>query len=269
MGTKEIRDDKQKMSIHPTAIIHQKAELDSGVEVGPYSVIGEDVKIAKGTNVGPHVVIEGHASIGENCSIYQFASIGTPPQDIRFAGEKTEVVIGKDCTIREFVTVNRGTSHGSGRTLLKDRIFLMAYAHVAHDCIIGNDVIMSNAATLAGHIEIEDFAIIGGLVAVHQFVKIGAYSMIGGASAVSHDVPPYVTAVGNRATLYGLNSIGLKRHGFSAEDIGLLKKAYRIIFRSELPLKKAIDKVKGEVGSSQYIDHLLEFIKGSTRGICR
>ncbi|MFH2012930.1 MAG: acyl-ACP--UDP-N-acetylglucosamine O-acyltransferase [Pseudomonadota bacterium] len=255
--------------IHPTAIVHPKADLDEGVKVGPYSIIAENVKIGKDTCVGSHVTIEDFTQIGERCNIYQFVSIGTPPQDLKFKGEKSEVIIGNNNTIREFVTINRASLHGGGITKIGNNNFLMAYCHVAHDCKIGNNTIMANAATLGGHIEIEDFAIIGGLVAIHQFVRIGAYSIIGGASGVSKNVPPYVMAVGNRAKLFGLNITGLKRNNFSESTINDLKKAYKIIFRSGMILKKALEKVKLEIPDSDEVNNLVEFIKNSERGICR
>jgi len=256
-------------TVHPTAVIHPEAELDEGVKVGPFAVIGGKVRIGRGTSVGPHTVIEGVTSIGEGCFIHQAVSIGAPPQDTKYSGEETKVIIGRGCIIREFVTINKATSHGGGKTVLGDECFIMAYAHIAHDCIVGDKVVMANAATLAGHIVIEEHAIIGGLVAIHQFAKVGAYSMIGGTSAITHDVPPYMIAVGNRAKLYGLNSVGLKRHGFSPEDIKSLKVTYKILFRSGLTLKEAMDKVRAEVATSTYIEHLLEFIESSKRGICR
>ena len=270
-GIKNIEKSvpSQEATVHPTAIIHPGAELDDGVTVSPYTVIGENVKIGKGSKIGPHVVIEGATTIGEDCAIYQFVSIGAPPQDMKFSGEMTEVIIGRGCVIREFVTINKGTSLGKGKTILGSENFIMAYAHIAHDCVIGNNVVMANAATLGGHVEIEDNAIIGGLVPIHQFVKIGAYSMIGGGSTVTQDVPPFMTAVGNRAKLFGLNSLGLKRHGFSSRDIKNLKMAYKIIFRSGITLKKALDKVRADVGSSPHIDHLVDFINASVRGIIR
>ncbi len=265
----EKRVSSQGATVHPTAIIHPGAELGEGVTVSPYSVIGENVKIGKGTKIGPHVVIEGATTIDEDCAIYQFVSIGSPPQDIKFSGEMTEVIIGRGCVIREFVTLNKGTFLGKGKTILGSENFIMAYAHIAHDCVIGNNVVMANAATLGGHVEIEDHAIIGGLVPIHQFVKIGAYSMIGGGSTVTQDVPPFMTAVGNRAKLYGLNSVGLKRHGFSPKDIKTLKRVYKIIFRSGMTLKKALDKVRADVEPSLHIDHLIDFINASNRGIIR
>jgi UDP-N-acetylglucosamine acyltransferase len=255
--------------IHPTAIVHPKAELDEGVEIGPYSIIAENVKIGKDTNVSSHVTIEKFTQIGKRCHIYQFVSIGTPPQDLKFKGEKSDLIIGNDNTIREFVTINRASSHGGGVTMIGNNNFLMAYCHIAHDCKIGSNIIMANAATLAGHIEIEDFAIIGGLVAIHQFVRIGAYSIIGGASAVSKNVPPYVMAVGNRARLFGLNITGLKRNNFPEATINNLKKAYKIIFRSGMTLNNALEKVRLEIPDSDEVNNLVEFIQKSERGFCR
>jgi len=255
--------------IHPTAIIHPKAELDCGVEIGPYCIIDDNVQIGRDTKVKSHVTIEGFTHIGKRCRIYQFVSIGTPPQDLKFKGEKSDLIIGDDNTIREFVTINRASSHGVGETRMGNNNFLMAYCHVAHDCKIGNNIVMANAATLAGHIEIEDYAIIGGLVAIHQFVKVGEYSIIGGKSAVSKDVPPYMTAVGNRAKLFGLNLIGLRRNNFSDEAITNIKKAYRIIFKSGMTLSSALEKVKLEITDSNEVSKLVRFIEGSERGICR
>lgn len=255
--------------IHATAIIHSKAELDDGVEVGPYCIIGEDVKIGRHTKIRSHVTIEGFTQIGEASHIYQFVSIGAPPQDLKFRGEKSNVIIGDNNTIREFVTINRGSSLGGGETRVGNNNLLMAYCHVAHDCQIGDNVVMANAATLAGHIEIEDFAIIGGLVAIHQFVRVGTYAIIGGASAVSKDVPPYLMAVGNRAKLFGLNSTGLKRNKFSDTAINNLKRAYKILFRSGLILSKALEKVRLEFPDSMEVGKLVKFVEESERGICR
>lgn len=257
------------MNIHPTAIVHPKAEIGSDAEVGPYSIIGEHVKIGMGVKIGPHVIIEGWTAVGDGCSFFPHSSIGSIPQDLKFGGEETRLKIGKGNVFREFVTVNRGTKKGGGQTYIGINNLFMAYVHIAHDCHIGNNVIMANAATLAGHISIGDYAIIGGLVGIHQFVKIGEYTMIGGCSAVAQDVPPYLSAVGNRARLYGINKVGLKRHGFSAERIEKLKDAYKILFRSGLTLKEAIKKARTEIKDSQDVDSLLQFIEGSERGICR
>ena len=209
--------------IHPTAIIDPDAYLGRNVSVGPYSTIGPHVTVGDETTIDAHVILKGPAEIGERCKIFPFASIGDIPQDLKFKGEDTKVVIGNDTIIREYVTINRGTAEGGGATMVGNSCFLMAYTHVAHDCKINNFVIMANASTLAGHIEIDDFAIIGGLVAIHQFVKIGRNAMVGGCSGVGQDVAPYCLASGPRARLYGLNLTGLKRHNFSADTIKNLK----------------------------------------------
>jgi UDP-N-acetylglucosamine acyltransferase len=255
--------------IHPTAIIDSNADIDSNVEVGPYSIIGANVHIGSGTVIGPHVVIQPHVEIGPDCQIFQYASIGAVPQALKFQGEKTYVKIGQGSIIREFVTVNRGTGFGGGITEVGEENFLMAYVHIAHDCKTGRNVILANNATLAGHIVIEDFVTVGGLVAIHQFVRIGNYAYIGGKSAVVKDIPPYVIAAGDRAKLHGLNSVGLKRHGFSQETLSSLKKAYRIIFRIGLTLNEAIERVKAEVEQIPEVNDLIQFIKSSERGITR
>ena len=255
--------------IHQTAIIDSQAELASGVEVGPYSIIGPQVKIGRNTKIGPHVVIDGWTHIGEGCTIFQFASIGALPQDLKYKGEESWVIMGNNNTIREFVTINRGTSWSQGKTTIGNNNFFMAYSHVAHDCKIGNHVILANAATLAGHITIEDCAIVGGLVGVHQFVRLGCHSIIGGGSGVNKDVPPYMMANGQRAKLYGLNTTGLQRHHFSEEALTNLKKAYRIIFRSGITLEKASDQLAHEVENSPEVKHLIHFIESSERGITR
>jgi UDP-N-acetylglucosamine acyltransferase len=255
--------------IHSTAIIDATAELDSGVEVGPYSIIGPRVKIGKNTRIGPHVVIDGWTEIGEECTIFQFASLGAVPQDLKYRGEESRVIIGSNNTIREFVTINRGTAQAGGETRLGSNNLLMAYCHVAHDCRIGSHVVLANAATLAGHIEMEDHAIVGGLAAVHQFVRLGSYCIIGGCSGVSQDIPPYMMANGQRAQLYGLNIEGLKRHRFPEEAVNNLKKAYRVIFRSGLTVEKALEQLESEIQNSAEVNHLITFIKASKRGIAR
>jgi len=258
------------MKIHPTAIVSPEANISEGAEIGPYTVIGPDVNIGKNTIVGPHVVIDAHTDIGEGCRIFQFASIGAVPQDLKFRGEKTRVIIGNYNTIREFATIHQATSADIGVTIIGDRNLLMAYTHVAHNCKLGNNIILSNAANLAGHIHIEDFAIIGGMTGVHQFTRIGAHAFIGGASAVSKDIPPFVLVSGNYAKPYGLNMIGLKRRGFKEESIKALKEAYKIVFRSSLLLATAIGKVKNEVVDIPEVRQFVDFIEHrSTRGICR
>jgi UDP-N-acetylglucosamine acyltransferase len=257
------------MKIHPTAVVAPDVELADGVEIGPYTVIGPDVHIGENTVIGSHVVIEGHTDIGSRCRVFQFASIGVQPQDLKFRGEPTRVVIGNDNTIREFVTIHRATVSDIGVTIIGDRNLIMAYSHIAHNCKLGNHVIMVNAANLAGHIHVEDYAIIGGLTGVHQFTRIGAHCIIGGASAISKDVAPYLLVSGNRAKPHGLNLIGLKRRGFQENTIRALKDAYRLIFRSSLLLRTAIEKVRNEVEDCPEVRHFVEFIEQSKRGICR
>jgi UDP-N-acetylglucosamine acyltransferase len=256
--------------IHPTAVIDPKAEIGGGVEIGPYCVIEKGVSISEGTKIGPHVVIREGTQIGKQCQISQFASIGEAPQSVAYKGEKTSLLIGDRNIIREFITLHRGTVKGGGKTVIGNENFLMAYSHVAHDCQIGNQVVMANGATLAGHILIEDHAIIGGLSAIHQFCRVGALAIISGLTGVSQDVPPYMMAAGSRAKLYGLNTVGLKRANFSEETMRALKKAYRIIFRSGLTLEKAIETVRGDdISKTQEVQHLLQFIQRSKRGISR
>lgn len=255
--------------IHPTAIVDPKAELDANVEIGPYSIVADNVSIGSGTVIGPHAMIEPYTSIGPDCRIFQYASIGAAPQAIKFKGEITYLKIGRGTTVREFVTINRGTEFGGGITEVGDNNLLMAYSHVAHDCKTGRDAILANNATLAGHIIIGDYVTVGGLTAIHQFVKIGDYAYIGGKSAVAKDIPPYVIASGDRASLHGLNKIGLKRHGFGDNTLRALKKAYRIIFRIGITTKEAIQRVQAEVEQIPEVVNLIEFIKSSERGITR
>lgn len=257
-----------KPKIHKTAIVASNARLSEGVEIGPYCVVGKGVKIGKNTRLASHVVIE-ETDIGNDCMVQPFTSIGLPPQDIKYRGEKTRVKIGNDNIIREYITIHRASVSGDGVTRIGDNNFLMAYVHIAHDCDIGSNVIMANATTLAGHVVVEDYAFIGGLVAVHQFTRIGAYSMIGGFSAIPQDIPPFTTAAGDRAKLYGLNTVGLKRQNFSESKIKDLKKAYKILFRSKLTLKEAITKLKQDVNESEEIQYLISFIEKNKRGICR
>ncbi len=258
-----------EVTIHPTAIVHPSARIAEGVEIGAYSVIGENVSIGRDTKVASHVLIEGWTSIGERNRILSFSSIGTPPQDIGYKNEETYLIIGNDNVIRECATVHRATTKADRKTEIGNGNYLMAYSHVAHDCKLGNNIIMANSAGLAGHIIIEDHAILGGIVGVHQHVRIGAYAMIGGQSAIVQDIPPYVSAAGNRAQLYGLNTIGLKRRGFSDETINCLKKAYKMIFRSGLTLDEALGKVAGEFSDSREVLYFVDFMKNSKRGITR
>ncbi len=258
--------------IHPTAIVHPGAELASNVEVGPYAVIGEHVKIGRGTTIGAHTVIDGWTTIGEENRISQMTSIGAPPQDLKYKGEETLVLIGDRNIIREFATVHRGTPSGRKQTVIGSNNMLMAYSHVAHDCILGDGIVMANAATLAGHVTVDSFAIFGGLVAVHQFVRIGGYVMIGGGTMVGHDIPPYTIAATcekRDASLRGLNLIGLKRRGFSPELVSDLKKAYRILAFSKLKLSDALAKMKSGIRQTPELSYFIDFIEKSERGICR
>ncbi len=255
--------------IHPTAIIQPGAKLAENVSVGPYSVIGEHVVIGSGTTVASHVVIEGWTEIGCDNQIFQFASIGAAPQDLKYAGQETYLKIGDRNRFREFTTLNRGTAEGGGVTTVGNDNLFMAYSHVAHDCIVKDHVILANGATLAGHVEVESTAILGGLVAIHQFCRIGCHSMISGGAMVTQDIPPYTIAQGDRAKTVGLNLIGLKRRGFSEDTIRGIKKAYRLVFRSDLRLEEALQKISDEVQPSPELDHFVDFIKNSERGIAR
>jgi len=257
------------VNIHSTAIVHPKAQIAEGVSIGPYSVIGERVTIGKDTKIASHVLIEGWTTIGERNQIHSFSCIGSPPQDVGYKNEETYLIIGNDNVIREFATVHRATTKADRKTEIGNKNYLMAYSHVAHDCKLGNSIIMANSAGLAGHITIEDYAILGGIVGVHQYVRIGAYAMIGGQSAIVQDIPPYVSAAGNRAQLYGLNTIGLKRKGFSDEVINNLKKAYKIIFRSGMTIEEAIKKVVEEFPDSKEVNYFVDFMRHSKRGVTR
>lgn len=254
--------------VDSTAIIHKNAHIDSDVDVGPYCIIEENVIVKKGTKIQGHVVIQSGTEIGEGCKISPFASIGGPPQDLTYKGEDTRVLIGNNNIIKEYVTINRGTPHGKGITKVGDNNFIMAYAHIAHDCVVGSNVIMANCATLAGHVEVDNYVIFGGLCAVHQFCRIGKYAFISGLTGIPKDVPPYIIAAGPRAKPYGLNVVGLERHNFSKEEILILKKAYRLLFRSSLPLNTSLKIIQEEL-EGKHIEELVDFITNSKRGICR
>jgi UDP-N-acetylglucosamine acyltransferase len=255
--------------IHQTALINRQAEIDSDVEIGPYSVIGAGVKIGKETKVASHVVIEGRTLLGQGNTIYQFATIGSRPQDLKYRGEASELIIGNHNTIREYVSLNPGTAGGGMVTRVGDHNLLMMHCHIAHDCLIGSHNIIANGATLGGHVVVEDHVIVGGLVGIHQFARIGSGAILGAGSMVSKDVPPFCNATGDRARLRGLNLEGLKRRGFTAAAIDALKKAYRIIFQSKLKTKDALEKVRREISPTAEIEILLAFIAQSQRGICR
>ena len=256
--------------IHQTAIIAPGAELDSSVTVGPYTVIGEHVKIGAGTTVGPHTVIEGYTEIGCDNQIFQFASIGAIPQDLKFAGEVSYLKIGDRNRIREFVTIHLGTEDGGGVTTVGNDNLFMAYAHIAHDCIVKDHVILANAATLAGHVEVDDYAILGGLSGVHQFTRVGCHVMASGGSMIGQDVVPYAIVQGDRARVVGLNLTGLKRRGFSSESLTNIKKIYKLIFRSNLKLEEAVAKIEEQFdGSATEVATYLDFLKKSERGLAR
>lgn len=257
------------MKIHETAIVHPKAELAGDVEIGPYSIIRENVKIGKKTVVGPHVVIEGWTEIGEENKIFQFASVGAINQDLKYKGEKTYLKIGNRNTIREYVTLNIGTEGGGGITQIGDNNLLMVGAHIAHDCILGSNIIVANLGTLAGHIIIEDGAIVGGVVAIHQFCRVGRMAIIGGCSKVVQDIPPYMMADGHPAEVRGINLVGLKRKNLSSEAIHTIKEAHRILYRSELNTSQAVERLKSEFGESEEVQHIIKFIDNSSRGISR
>ena len=257
------------MQIHSTAIVHPGAELAANVAVGPYAVLSDEVRIGSGCRIHAHVHIAPYTTIGEGCEIYPYASLGTPPQDLKFDGRRTESIIGRNNIIREFVTINRGSVGGDEVTRVGDNNLFMAYSHVAHDCAIGNHVIMANAATLAGHVVVQDYAPLGGLSAVHQFVRIGAHSYIGGKTGVVKDIPPYMLASGARAKLFGVNTVGLRRRDFPDHVVQALKEFYRIVFRSAIPLNMGLDEAASQLEGVEEVRILVDFIRSSERGITR
>jgi UDP-N-acetylglucosamine acyltransferase len=252
--------------VHGTAIVHEGAQLGEDVRVGPYSVIGQNVKIGKGTVVGSNVLLDGYTTIGEGNTIFHGAALGTPPQDLKYRGAKSFTRFGDNNVIREFVTVNAATNEGDS-TIVGNGCLLMAYSHVAHDCVIGDSVILANAVNLAGHVTVHDYAILGGIVPVHQFVRIGAHSFTGGGSRVAKDVLPFVKVAGSPLKVSGLNTIGLKRRGFDDAQLDRIKAAYRLIYRSGLNVSQAIERIEIEIEPSPEIDTMLDFIRGSQRGI--
>jgi len=255
--------------IHPTAVIDRHAELDSTVQVAPYAVIGPKVKIGPRTRVGPHAVVEGDTTIGADNVVFQFASVGAIPQDLKYAGEPTRLVIGDGNQIREFSTVHIGTAAGGGVTRLGNRCLFMANSHVAHDVQLGDGCVLANSTALAGHVVVEDHVIFGGLSAVHQFTRIGRLAFVSGGAMVTQDVPPYVTVQGDRAEVVGLNTVGLTRAHFDEHAIARVKGAYKIVFRSKMGLREAVAHVKAEYGGHAEIDHFVAFLEGSQRGIAR
>lgn len=255
--------------VHPTAIVDARAEIDGDVQIGPYCVIGAGVRIGKGCRVHAHAVITGRTTLGEGNVVFPFASIGDTPQDLKYKGEPSELLIGNRNTIREYVSLNPGTTGGGMVTRVGDQNLLMMQCHIAHDCLLGDRNVVANGATLGGHVVIEDFVIVGGLVGIHQFVRIGTGAILGAGSMVSKDVPPYCNATGDRAKLHGLNLEGLKRRGFDKTVIALLRKAYRIVFQSALRTEDALKKIREELPSIPEIEKFVSFIAQSRRGVCR
>ena len=259
--------------IHPTAVIDPAAQLDTSVSVGPYAVIGPDVRIGANTKVGAHCVIEGTTTIGCDNQIFQFASLGAQPQDKKYAGEPTRLVIGDRNTVREFCTFNLGTAQDRGETTIGDDNWIMAYVHIAHDCIVGNNTILANNATLAGHVHVDDWAILGGLTGVHQFTHIGAHVMAGFASHISQDVPPFMMVDGNPLAVRGFNAEGLRRRGFTPERLAAVKQMHKLLYRQGLTLeaaKQAIDAMKADRPEAvQDVERMQAFLAASTRGIAR
>ena len=258
-----------KTVIHETAVIHSGVKLGENVEIGPYTVIGENVEIGAGTTVGSYIQIEGWTQIGENNQIYDGASLGLPPQHLEYEGEKTFLYIGDNNVIREFVTIHRGTGDGGGETRIGNNNILKVYSHVAHDCNLGNNIVLNNAANLAGHVTIENNAYISKLVGIHQFVKIGQLSLVESHSKVIKDLPPYIKARGHPAQVQGINNQGLKTKGVSGRLKKEIKKAYKILYESDYNISQAIEIMDQELQTSEEVEHFMRFLKSSTRGICR
>ncbi|PYV44094.1 MAG: acyl-[acyl-carrier-protein]--UDP-N-acetylglucosamine O-acyltransferase [Acidobacteria bacterium] len=258
------------MNIDATAVVSPEAFLGEGVSVGAYSIIGDRVVLGKGSRVASHVVIQGPTQIGMNCQFYPYSSIGLPPQDLKHKGENTELVIGDHNVFREYVTVNRGTVQGGGRTIIGNHNYFMAYSHVAHDCVLGDHIIMANAATLAGHVIIEDHATIGAFSGVHQFCKVGVHGFVGGYSVITKDVLPYSKTVSARdAKNYGVNTVGLQRKGFPPESIHAIRTAYRIILQSKLNTSQALAALRKKYSDQPEIQVIINFIEKSERGIIK
>jgi len=254
------------IAIHPTALVDERAELGGGVTVGPFSIIGPDVTVGPGTRIGPHVLIERDTSIGSECVIHKGAVLGTDPQDLKYRGEPTRLVVGDRTVIREYATLNRGTE-ASGITAVGSDCLLMAYTHVAHDCRLGNQVILSNSVNMGGHVTIGDWAIVGGLTPIHQFVRIGQHAFVGGASRVSKDIPPFVKAAGSPLEMYGLNSVGLQRRGFPEDVRRELKRAYRLFFASTYNTSQALERARAELHPFAEVEVFLSFFEATERGV--
>jgi UDP-N-acetylglucosamine acyltransferase len=259
--------------VHPTALIESGAQLADDVEIGAYSIVGPNVRIGTGTTIGPHTVLQGHTSIGRNNRIHAFCSIGGPPQDKKYAGEPTRLEIGDGNMIREYCTMNTGTVQDTGVTRIGSNNWLMAYVHIAHDCVVGDNTIFANNAQLAGHVIIGDWVILGGMTGVHQFVKIGAHAMTAGGTILVQDIPPYVMGAGNPAAARGMNVEGLRRRGFSADAITALRRAYKTVYRDGLSLADAMTQLESQIAETpeqvQYLQPFLQFLRGSERGLLR
>jgi UDP-N-acetylglucosamine acyltransferase len=255
--------------IHPTAVVHRGAELAEGVRVGAYAVVGPRVRVDAGTWIGPHAVVEGITTIGARCRIFQFASVGAAPQDLKYAGEPSTLEMGEDNTVREFASINPGTAGGGLRTRVGSGCLFMVSSHVAHDCRVGNQVILANGAALGGHVDIDDYAIVGGLAGVHQFVRVGESALCAAGAMVSMDVPPFCVVAGDRARLHGLNVIGLKRRGLGAERISALKRAYRQIFHHADTRREGLAQARADLGHVAEVARLIDFVEASRRGVSR
>lgn len=253
--------------IHQSAIVHSSARIGAGVSIGPFTIVEGDVRIGEGTEIESHVLLASGTRIGRNCRISHGAVLGTPPQDLKFGGEESELEVGDRTRIREFATLNRGTAHGHKLTKVGSDCMLMAYSHVAHDCTLGDNVIMANAVNLAGHVQIEDWVTVGGMTAVHQFVSIGRHTFIGGMARITQDVPPYALIAGIPIGYHGPNSIGLKRRGFSVTQIRTIRKVYGILYRSNLNIKQAVEEINSEIEMTEEVKVILDFIANSKRGI--
>jgi len=269
MNASPIQSRESLMQIHSTAVVSAKAQIGSGCYIGPYAVIGDDVTLGSGVRIDGHCVIDGRTRIGEETHVFPFVSIGLPPQDLKFAGESTETEIGRRNRIREFATIHRGTSGGGGLTRTGDDCFLMAQAHVAHDCLLGNDVIMANAATLAGHVIVDDGANIGAYSGVHQFCRVGREAYVGGYSVVVKDALPFALTVGNHAKCYGLNKVGVRRRGYSRETIAALHHAFHLLLSSKLNTTQALERIREEIKNSEEVNELVRFVETSKRGVVK
>ncbi len=255
--------------VHPTAVVDAAAELDDDVEIGPYTVVGPGVSVGGGTRIDAHAVVQGNTTIGRDNVIYPFATVGSAPQDLKYRGEDSRLIIGDGNTIREFGSLNPGTRGGGMATRVGQRNLLMMQCHIAHDCVVGDDNIVANGAMLGGHVLVGDRTVIGALVGVHQFVAIGSGAIVGAGSMVSKDVPPYCNATGDRVKLRGLNFEGLRRQGLDKSRVAALKRTYRILFRSGLRVREALERVRAEVPRTREVEEMIDFVENSGRGICR